>query len=105
MFETAKNILDELNGKNKVKFDIDEVIMDHINMQSDEHKQHGNIHVHKLIITGHSLGAGVASILALLLFESKDYRDKIVCYAFSPPGCVFRFVKLVDTLNVLGFEK
>ena len=76
MFTTAKNTIDELNGRNKMEFDIDEEM--------------GRGNIKKLVITGHSLGAGVASVLALLLHESKDYRDKIVCYAFSPPGCVFR---------------
>ena len=77
MFTTAKSIIDELNGRNEVKFDIDE------EMGCDDT-------INKLVITGHSLGAGVASVLALLLHESKDYREKIVCYAYSPPGCVFR---------------
>lgn len=43
--------------------------------------------MNKLVITGHSLGAGVASILALLL--RRAWRDKPVsirCVAFSPPG-------------------
>ncbi|XP_067912708.1 diacylglycerol lipase-beta isoform X2 [Heterodontus francisci] len=38
---------------------------------------------YKLIITGHSLGAGAAAILAIMLHRSfPDLR----CYAFSPPG-------------------
>lgn len=40
-----------------------------------------------LVITGHSLGAGVASVLAVLL--KPKYKD-LTCFAFSPPGCVFR---------------
>ena len=44
---------------------------------------------YRLVIVGHSLGAGVASILAVLL---KDYFPDLVCYAYSPPGCVFRSV-------------
>ena len=42
---------------------------------------------YQLIVSGHSLGAGVASVLALLL--RKHFPD-LHCYAFSPPGCVFR---------------
>ncbi|XP_029384118.1 sn1-specific diacylglycerol lipase beta [Echeneis naucrates] len=38
---------------------------------------------YKLVITGHSLGAGTASILAILLRNS---FPNLQCYAFSPPG-------------------
>ncbi|XP_005998437.1 diacylglycerol lipase-beta [Latimeria chalumnae] len=38
---------------------------------------------YKLVITGHSLGAGTASILAILLKKS---FPGLKCYAFSPPG-------------------
>ena len=38
---------------------------------------------YQLIITGHSLGAGTASILSLLL--KKQYPG-LVCFAYSPPG-------------------
>lgn len=41
---------------------------------------------YNLVITGHSLGAGTASILAFLL--RPQYPD-LWCYAFSPPGCLF----------------
>ena len=47
---------------------------------------------YKLVITGHSLGAGVASVLAVLL---KPKYEDLVCYAFSPPGCVLRFVSVI----------
>uniref|UniRef100_A0A914C025 sn-1-specific diacylglycerol lipase n=1 Tax=Acrobeloides nanus TaxID=290746 RepID=A0A914C025_9BILA len=40
---------------------------------------------YNLIVTGHSLGAGVASLLTLLL---KQTYPTVRCYAFSPPGCV-----------------
>jgi len=40
---------------------------------------------YNLVVTGHSLGAGVASLLTLLL--KQQYPD-VRCYAFSPPGCV-----------------
>ena len=43
-----------------------------------------------LVVTGHSLGAGVASILALLIKEKKLFSDQMVCYAFSPPGALMR---------------
>ncbi|XP_061564446.1 diacylglycerol lipase-beta [Cololabis saira] len=38
---------------------------------------------YKLVITGHSLGAGTASLLAILLRNS---FPTLQCYAFSPPG-------------------
>ncbi|XP_030631145.1 sn1-specific diacylglycerol lipase beta isoform X1 [Chanos chanos] len=38
---------------------------------------------YKLVITGHSLGAGTASLLAVLL---RSMYPTLQCYAFSPPG-------------------
>uniref|UniRef100_A0A8C4IAT4 Diacylglycerol lipase-beta n=1 Tax=Dicentrarchus labrax TaxID=13489 RepID=A0A8C4IAT4_DICLA len=38
---------------------------------------------YKLVVTGHSLGAGTASLLAILLRNS---FPTLQCYAFSPPG-------------------
>ncbi|XP_065884643.1 diacylglycerol lipase-beta-like [Dysidea avara] len=40
---------------------------------------------YKLIIVGHSLGAGCASLLSMLLRE--DYPD-LHCYSYSPPCCL-----------------
>ncbi|KAL5018349.1 hypothetical protein ScPMuIL_004071 [Solemya velum] len=37
----------------------------------------------KLVITGHSLGAGAAALLSILL--KAEYPD-LMCFAFSPPG-------------------
>ena len=42
---------------------------------------------YRLVITGHSLGAGVASLLAVLL---KPQYPHLICYAFSPPGGLMR---------------
>lgn len=39
----------------------------------------------QLVIVGHSLGAGVAALLALML---KPYFPGLQCYAFSPPGAL-----------------
>lgn len=44
---------------------------------------------YQLVVAGHSLGAGAASVLALLFKLEKKYPT-MVCYAFSPPGCLFR---------------
>ena len=73
MYLTATQILADLN-KTKV---LDNLM--------DEHKDY------QLVITGHSLGAGVASVLAVLLKPKEKYSN-LVCYAFSPPGCVLRYV-------------
>jgi sn1-specific diacylglycerol lipase len=40
---------------------------------------------YQLVICGHSLGAGIAALLTLLL---KQQYPTIRCYSFSPPGCV-----------------
>jgi len=38
-----------------------------------------------IIVTGHSLGAGTAAILAFLL-RAKYTETRVTCYAYSPPG-------------------
>lgn len=43
---------------------------------------------YNLKVVGHSLGAGVASILSLML---QDAFPGLTCLAYSPPGCVFDF--------------
>ena len=45
--------------------------------------------VYSLVITGHSLGAGVAAILAIILHEDPQYKH-LKCFAFSPPGGLLR---------------
>ncbi|VDN26944.1 unnamed protein product [Cylicostephanus goldi] len=40
---------------------------------------------YQLVVCGHSLGAGVASLVTLLL--KQDYPN-VRCFAFAPPGCV-----------------
>ena len=43
------------------------------------------------MITGHSLGAGVAAVLALLMQDDSKYQG-LQCFAFSPPGGLMRSV-------------
>ncbi|KAF5293080.1 hypothetical protein FQR65_LT11072 [Abscondita terminalis] len=45
-----------------------------------------------LVIVGHSLGAGIASILGILL--RKEYPN-LTCFCYSPPGGLLRLVKTV----------
>jgi sn1-specific diacylglycerol lipase len=40
---------------------------------------------YQLVIVGHSLGAGAASILSLLWKVQNEYPD-LVCFSYSPPG-------------------
>lgn len=47
------------------------------------HRLDKNTNEFNLVLVGHSLGAGTASILAILLRE--DYPT-LVCFAYSPPG-------------------
>ena len=50
---------------------------------------------YQLVVTGHSLGAGAATLLSILL---KPTYPELRCFAFSPPGGLLRFV-----FQFLGF--
>lgn len=50
---------------------------------------------YRLVIVGHSLGAAVASLLAIIL---KPKYPKLHCFAYSPPGCVIKCVTLFSVL-------
>ena len=71
MYCTARKILDELRQKNLLERQF----------AKPEFKDY------QLVLSGHSLGAGVVSVLSVIL--QKEYPD-LKCYAFSPPGCIFR---------------
>ena len=43
---------------------------------------------YRLVIVGHSLGAGAAALLALML---KSPYPQVRCYAFSPPRGLLRY--------------
>lgn len=45
-----------------------------------------------LVVCGHSLGAGVASVLAFLL---KKHYSEVKAYAYSPPLGLMRYVLLI----------
>ena len=42
---------------------------------------------YRLVLVGHSLGAGTAAILAILL---RDQYPDLRCFAYSPPGGLLR---------------
>ncbi|XP_076045042.1 uncharacterized protein LOC143027590 [Oratosquilla oratoria] len=47
------------------------------------HDPNRGTHTYDLVLVGHSLGAGTASILAILL---KQEYPNLVCFSYSPPG-------------------
>ncbi len=73
MYTTAKKIMQQLKEKRLLKREF----------EKPEFKDY------QLVLSGHSLGAGVVSVLSIML--QKEYPD-LKCYAFSPPGCIFRSV-------------
>ncbi|ULT98459.1 hypothetical protein L3Y34_000080 [Caenorhabditis briggsae] len=67
MLRSARYVFDTLN-KNKI---LNDLFISNPNYQ--------------LVVCGHSLGAGVGSLLTMLL---KQEYPRVICYAFAPPGCV-----------------
>ena len=57
---------------------------------------------YRIVLTGHSLGAGVASVLAVL-FKDKhpDVSKDLIAYTFSTPGAVFRYVIVLFSITIL----
>ena len=47
----------------------------------------------QLVITGHSLGAGAAALLSVLM---KPMYPDLICFAFAPPGGLMRY----DAINI-----
>ena len=54
-----------------------------INTAHSNNKRKLNLAGWGLVITGHSLGAGVAALMALLL---RGRYPQVTCWAFAPPG-------------------
>jgi sn1-specific diacylglycerol lipase len=49
---------------------------------------------YSLVITGHSLGAGCAAILSIML---RNKFPSLRCFCFAPPGCVVSFTSALDS--------
>ncbi|KAJ3156757.1 hypothetical protein HDU86_003523 [Geranomyces michiganensis] len=73
MFRTARNLLSELTTTGALR----RVLL-------DPASQYGN---YSILTTGHSLGGGVAALLAFLLTDLFPAHST-TCIAYSPPGCM-----------------
>ena len=51
-----------------------------------------------LVIVGHSLGAGTAAILSILL---KPHYPTLLCYSYSPPGGKYIYVHIIQMTHPL----
>ena len=65
MLMAARNVLKKLQGSNLL------------------HRAFSGYPDYTLVITGHSLGAGTATILSMIL---RSQYPNLRCYAYSPPG-------------------
>lgn len=74
MIQAAVYILDKLRN-------------DHILDRAFNHNPERGTKEFGLVLVGHSLGAGTASILAILM--KQEYAD-LVCFSYSPPGGLLR---------------
>ena len=43
---------------------------------------------HKVVLTGHSLGGGVATILGFFIRLHESFKDRVYVYAFGAPGAL-----------------
>lgn len=74
MVQAAQYILDKLKSENIIE-------------RALNHNVERGTKEFQLVIVGHSLGAGTASILGILLRQ--EYPD-LLCYCYSPPGGLLR---------------
>eukprot|EP01100_Stratorugosa_tubuloviscum_P011473 TRINITY_DN5122_c2_g1_i1.p1 TRINITY_DN5122_c2_g1~~TRINITY_DN5122_c2_g1_i1.p1 ORF type:complete len:695 (-),score=293.77 TRINITY_DN5122_c2_g1_i1:15-2099(-) len=82
IWETAWNIISEINEKK-----IFEQIYSNPEFQS-----------YSIVTVGHSLGAGTATVITLLL---KQIYNRVLCYAYSPPGGLFSLTAAHFTRNFI----
>lgn len=59
--------------------------------RAHNHNLSRNTQTFGLVIVGHSLGAGTAAILSILL--KRNYPD-VLCFSYSPPGGLLRYLFL-----------
>ncbi|KAJ3160997.1 hypothetical protein HK101_000851 [Irineochytrium annulatum] len=71
MLKTAKNIVDDIEANHPLN-----------QLLYDQSSPYYECH---LVVTGHSLGAGVAALVASLL---RSKYPSVCCYAYEPPGCL-----------------
>ena len=64
---------------------------DHLLTKAFNWDQERNTHDFDIVCVGHSLGAGTATILAIML---KQEFPNTKCFAYSPPGGLIRYVNL-----------
>ena len=57
-----------------------------------------NVQGYRVVTVGHSLGAGVSALVALLL---RPRYPNIFCYAYSPPGALMRSELILKTLTLI----
>ena len=65
---------------------------DHLLTKAFNWDQERNTHDFDIVCVGHSLGAGTATILAIML---KREFPNTKCFAYSPPGGLIRYVNLI----------
>ena len=68
----------QLNDKNEK--------LNNVQMLSIFEKLNNEYQDYQVIVTGHSLGAGTAVILGLLLRSEKTIRNRLKVYAYGVPG-------------------
>ena len=54
----------------------------------------------ELVLVGHSLGAGTAAILAILM---KHQYPTLECYSYSPPGGLLRYIYISVLISFLFY--
>ena len=82
MISAARNIHDQLKTQPEIK---------HRKIHNDQNhsvieKLENEYKDHQVVVTGHSLGAGTAVILGLLLRSVKSIRNRLKVYAYGVPG-------------------
>ena len=79
MIVAARNIFQQIKS-HKVEVSDQTQRLTIFDLLKNEYKDH------QIIVTGHSLGAGTAVILGLLLRSEKTIRNRLKVYAYGVPG-------------------